>query len=274
MGEHISSLWVPLQCISRSEPLNSMGGRWAPIQTVSPSPSPVYEQNNHWQERVNTHPASESLSSVSADGNHWQEWVNTHPVCESLPVFQQIRTTEYKGWIPSGIQRVSPSPLSLQYISRSEPLTRMCEHPSREWVPLHHFGRSEPLTRTGEHLSRKWVLFWGLSRLELLMRMGGHLSREWVTLQFLSWFQPLTELEMGEHPFSMWVGASVSVDLIYFGWTCIQEVSPSAPSAPLMMLILCLDCNLLHQVSLPDSLINFIDLLLDLWSNSFSQSPL
>ena len=68
---------------------------------------------------------------------------------------------------------------------------------------------------------------------------------------------------MGEHLSRLWVAlqcASVLVDLIHFGWSCIQKASPSASlgSKPLMMLILWLDCNLL---SLPESLINFIAVL-------------
>ena len=80
MGEHLSRLWVTLQCLSRS-------GHWREGVNTHPdceSLSSVWPDQNHWQERVNTHPVCESLSRVWADQNHWQEPVDIHSASESL----------------------------------------------------------------------------------------------------------------------------------------------------------------------------------------------
>ena len=154
------------------------------------SPSLVFEQIRTTDKRLNTHPASESLFSVWADQNHWQEWLNTHLACESL-----------------------------QYLSRSEPLTRMAGHASRKWVPLQCsmqinendwtciqrvsplqcLSRFEPLTRMA---SRKWV---PLQCWVPLTRMAEHASSLWAPLCFLSRSESL--MRKAEHPSSLWVSA-------------------------------------------------------------------
>ena len=90
MVKHASSLWVALDV-------------WADLMRM-----------------LNMHLASELLSWVWADQNHLSNWVNT------------------------------PASKSSSRLSRSEPL-RKGEHTSREWVPLQYLNRSEPLTRMDEH---------------------------------------------------------------------------------------------------------------------------
>ena len=103
-GEHPSRMWVVLQCLSRSEPLTRMGEHPSSLWVTSPgleqiratdqervtthpaseSLSRAWADQSHWQVCVNTHPDSESLSSAWADQSHWREWVNTYSGCESL----------------------------------------------------------------------------------------------------------------------------------------------------------------------------------------------
>ena len=110
MAEHPFSLWVPLQCLSGSDPLTRnaehSSSMWVPLQCLSTShPSPLTRRAEH-------------------------------PFSLWVPMFEQIwvTSTDQKGWTPTGIQRVSPSPV-FEALSRSDPLTRMAEHPSRMWVP-------------------------------------------------------------------------------------------------------------------------------------------
>ena len=109
------------------------------------------------------------------------------------PVFEQVRTTDNNGW--THIQGVSP----LQYLSRSELLTRMAKHAFRMWVPLQCLSRSEPLTRMAEHASSMWVPFQHLTTVK----------NSWTSIQ------------------------GVSPSLVFRttdknGWTHIQVVSPSS----------------------------------------------
>jgi hypothetical protein len=123
---------------------------WTPIQRVSPSQ--VWAEQNHWQERLNTHPGCEPLSSLWADQNHWWERLNIQLGCESLsslwedqnhwrerlnthplwqvvspsPVFDQIRTTDKNGWTP--IQQVSHSPVFEQIRTSTD---------KNGWTPIH-----------------------------------------------------------------------------------------------------------------------------------------
>ena len=55
---------------------------WTCVQDVSHSP--VFWAD-HWQERLNSHPACESLQCLRKNQNHWWEWLNMCPACESLP---------------------------------------------------------------------------------------------------------------------------------------------------------------------------------------------
>ena len=101
MAEHVSRLWVALQCLSRSELLMRMaenlstGSKWVTLQP-------------------------ECLSR-----SEQQEWLNMHLGCESLhsPVFEQIRINDMNGWT----LHASRMWVALQCLSRSE-LIRMAEH--------------------------------------------------------------------------------------------------------------------------------------------------
>ena len=126
MGEQLFRQWVSLQQLSSSEPLTRTGEHPSRMWVASPVLGQIRATDgNGW-------PSIQYVSRISsawAVQNHWQERVTTHPGCES----------------------------SLQCLSRSEPLTRMYEHSSREWVIFQCLNRSEPLTWMGEHPSREWV---------------------------------------------------------------------------------------------------------------------
>ena len=57
----------------------------------------VWADQNHWLEWLNTHPGSKLPSRVWADQIHWQEWLNTYPLAGSES-FEQIRFTDKNGW--------------------------------------------------------------------------------------------------------------------------------------------------------------------------------
>ena len=105
MAEHVSRVWAPLQFWADQ----SYWQEWLNIHPGSESLSCVWADQNHSQDLLNTYQGCESLSSVSADWSHWQEWLNTHPACESLSLFEQIRSAHKNGW--TCIQRVSPHPV-------------------------------------------------------------------------------------------------------------------------------------------------------------------
>ena len=143
---------------------------------------------------------------------------------------------------------------------------RTGEHPSREWVPLQYLSPLEPLTGMGEHPSREWV--------SSVWADWNHWW-EWVNTppdreSLSSWSKLLTK--MGECLSRLWVAfqcASVSVNMIHLAdhvsrkWVLLHLQALNHLWI-VMMLILCLECNL---ISLTDSLINFIVLL---WSPSRS----
>ena len=65
MTEHASSGWVACQCLRRSKPLTRMAEH--PVGELLFS---VWGDQIYWQERLNMHLESESLSNVSAYLNH------------------------------------------------------------------------------------------------------------------------------------------------------------------------------------------------------------
>ena len=133
------------------------------------------------------HPACELCSSVWADQIHWPEWLYIHPVCESL-------SSVWAYQIHWSIQLVSCSPVFEQIRSTS---TWVAKHPSSLWVTLQCLSRSDPLTWMAEHPYRLWVALKCLSRsIHWPERLDTHLA---------SWSDPL--IRMAEHmgPSSLWV---------------------------------------------------------------------
>ena len=196
MAEHSSRLWVPLQCLNRSESLSIMAEHtfrlwvlwvfeqirttdrngWTYIQHVSPSSvsrsEPLTRKANH---------ASSLWVTLHWDQNHWQEQLNIHPVCEFSPVFEQSKTTDKNGW--TCIQFVSPSPLFKQFrttdkkgwtliqlVSYSPVFEQIWITNKNDWIciqlvsPSPVFEQIRTTERMAEHLSRKWVPLQCLSR--------------------------------------------------------------------------------------------------------------
>ena len=116
--EHITSTdengWTPIQHVSHSPVFENIRSTdlnwWTPIQTVSHSP--VFEQ----------------IKSTYQNG-----WTSIQLVSHS-PVFENIRSIDLNQWTPSRLW------VTLQYLSWSDPLIRMAEHPSRMWVALQCSG--------------------------------------------------------------------------------------------------------------------------------------
>ena len=71
--------WVTLHSLSRSESLTRMAEHPSRMWVA-----PLFVDQNHLWEWLNTHLGSELLFSLWADQKHWWEWLNTHPDCESL----------------------------------------------------------------------------------------------------------------------------------------------------------------------------------------------
>ena len=108
MDKHSSSLWVPLQCLSRPEPLMRMGEYPTSLWVIFSvwAIEPLTRLGEH-----PLHPGRELLFSVWADQHHWWEHINIHPVCKSCPVFDKIRTTDE-------MVQSSSKWVSLQFLSR------------------------------------------------------------------------------------------------------------------------------------------------------------
>ena len=102
-----------------------------------------------WQVRLNIYLDCESLSSVWSDKNGWQEWLKLIQVVSYSLVFEQIRTTDEKGWTP--IQEVSHPPAFVKIWTTDENV----DHISSLWVTPQCLSRSEPLTMT-ELAFRRW----------------------------------------------------------------------------------------------------------------------
>ena len=136
IAEHASRMWVTLQCLTPSLTRTSC--------LACELPSSVWADQNIWWEGLNTHTASESLSSFKlmrttdedlTCSSMWVtfqclgrcklirelEWLTMHPVCELHPVFEWIRTADENGW--KHFQFVSGSSMS-----RCIPLIGMAEH--------------------------------------------------------------------------------------------------------------------------------------------------
>ena len=143
----------------------------------------------NWWGWLNTHSGCKSLSCISPDSINWRGWLNTHPAGESL-----------------------------QWLTRSNQLTRLAEHPSSKWVTLYLINwqgwlKTHPgseffpsvcpdLINWWEHWSRMWVALQCLTRSNQLTRLQP--SIQWVSaLQCLADLQSLTRL--AEHPWSGWV---------------------------------------------------------------------
>ena len=133
MAEHPFRMWDPFHRSPVSEQIRSTDlNESTPIQDVSYSL--VFVQiteirSTDWNGWTLIQAVSHSLvfeQIRSTDLNGWTPIQNV----SCFPVFEQTRSTDqtWNGWTP--IQRVSP----FQCLSRSDPLTRMAEHPSRMWV--------------------------------------------------------------------------------------------------------------------------------------------
>ena len=126
---NMSSMWVTLHCLNRLESLmgEPVFRLWVALQCLSKT-----------TDKLNLCPASELCFSVWAGQNHWQEWLNLCQGCESL----------FSVWVIMA-EPVSSEWVALQYLSRSESLTRwvnlclVCELLSTVQCLI----RSEPLTR-------------------------------------------------------------------------------------------------------------------------------
>ena len=159
-------MWVPLQWLSRSEPLMRMGEHASRVSVslywlssselltriyghsssmwVSPLIIRLTDENehasslwvllqwlvdqNHWQEWVDMHLACESLSS-DADQNHW--WESASSLWVPLQCWLELIIVNNE-W--TSIQAVSPS---LVIVIRT---TDKIEHPFRLWVCLQYWA--------------------------------------------------------------------------------------------------------------------------------------
>ena len=99
MAEHASRMWVPFQCLSRLKPLTG----WTFIQNVS------FHLRDH---------------------HHWEEWLNTYPA-SMFALWYLSRSESLTRMVE---HTYTESEFTPQCFSRSEPLTRMTEHSFRKWV--------------------------------------------------------------------------------------------------------------------------------------------
>ena len=196
MAEHTStsSLWVSLQCLSRSEPLTRMAGHafseWVAL-------------------------AFELIRTTYENGWTWIQGVSY-----SLVLNRSEPLIEMATW--------SSEWVALQCLSKSEPLMKMDDYAfaSRLWVTFQCLSRSEPL-RTAVHVFRLWVALQCLTwrRSKTLTRITEYVSSEWVTLQCLSSSESLMSMHPACESLSPVFQQIRTTD--ENGWICIQRVSQS-----------------------------------------------
>ena len=144
MAEHTFSMWVALQCLNRLEPLKIMvehaSGVWVALQCLSRSELLTRAEHN---------PACESL---------WTTNETCVQLVGPLSVFEQIRTTDKKGW--TCVKSVGPSSISRDQNhwdqNHWQEWLNTCPHV--QLVSHSHVWASKLLTRTAEHVSKMWVL--------------------------------------------------------------------------------------------------------------------
>ena len=143
VAEHESRLWVSLQSLIRSEPLmrlvEHMSRLWVPssfrsqpLIRMGPGCKLLFSfwaYQNHKKDWTLVCIQGVSHSLLWPCQKHWWEWL-IQRVSRS-PVFEQIRTTDKNGWLHSKW-------VTLQSLSRSEPLMKLAEHISSLWVALNY----------------------------------------------------------------------------------------------------------------------------------------
>ena len=161
-------MWVLLQCLTGSEPLTKMGehasSEWVPLQCLTRLP-----ERNHWWEWVIMHPECECLSNVWLDqtrmGEHAsREWASLQRLTRSEPLTRMDKHPE------SECSSVWPDQNHWQeWVTSSEWVPLPCltgQNHWPEWVNtspacecLSCFTGSESLTKLGEYISSLWVPF-------------------------------------------------------------------------------------------------------------------